>query len=517
MIRLQEIKEALYPLVGWRQGPTPELQISSDLQVSESGLYYDGAHPLVTLANIASVQAKQGGAPIFPGANLYPADPEVLTFYATITPYKRGEIYAYGSALYRVIKDFEGGAVWPPQHPEYFSVFETYTENYESWDATHTYQKDDLVFWVMAYYKSKTNNNTGNHPAQSPNSWELYTPADKWELVTITWFANYQLENALDRYLEDGIATMVNRFLMDKQLARETRSLLERRTFFDGAARLQSTIEPTGKLCGFQIVPVRSMGVTTKIERIGLQMLGNTGAVTMYLFHSSQVAPMKVISLNYTNTSGGFQWFTPAEETFLPYIADGNDSGGAWLLCYNQNDLPTRMRALNVSKDWSKEPCATCSGYSLESWKEITKYLQVSPFCTQAPEGFKDDPQMPDIADLAFTNTMNYGINVEISIRCDLTDFIVSQKYIFAPVLQKQVAANVLRELAMNPDVRVNRNQANVTRDGILYELDGNPQGRAGGLVYDLERQYKALSLDTRGLDRICLQCNNGGVKYRAV
>ena len=67
----------------------------------------------------------------------------------------------------------------------------------------------------------------------------------------------------------------------------------------------------------------------------------------------------------------------------------------------------------------------------------------------------------------------------------------------------------------MNPDVRVNRNQSNVTRDGILYELDGNPQGRAGGLGCELKEAYKALSFDTRGLDRVCLTCNNHGVRYR--
>lgn len=517
MIRLQTIQDALFPLVGWRQGLSDAQQISADLTASESGLYYDGAHPLVTLANIASVQAKQGGAPLFPGANLFPADAPIQTWEAQAHTYKRGEIYAYGGVIWRIIKDFSGTAMWPSSYPEYYAPFEIYEMKYSPFDRGVTYQKNDLVFWVSDYYKSKVNANTGHFPHISPEYWEVYTPTDKWELVDISWYANLELENALDRYMEDGIATMVNRFIADKQLTKETRSLLERRTFFDGAARLQATIAPTGKLCGFEIIPVRSMGVTTKIERIGLQMIGNTGSVTLYLFHSSQVAPMRTMTFNYTNTSGGFQWFTPAEDLYLPYIGSGNDSGGAWLLCYNQNDLPVRMRALNVSKDWSKEPCATCSGYSLESWREITKYLQVSPFCTDAPEGFAQDPQMPDIGELGYTNTMNYGMNVEVSVQCDLTDFIVSQRSIFAPVLQKQVAANILRTLAMNPDVRVNRNQANVTRDGMLYELDGNPQGRAGGLVYELERLYKALSLDTRGLDRICLQCNNGGVRYRSV
>lgn len=330
------------------------------------------------------------------------------------------------------------------------------------------------------------------------------------------WVIYNPLSDFVRQLTVNGINQAIQTFLMEKQLNKETQSLLERRTFFDGAARLAATIDPASKIVGFEIVPVRSMGVTTKIERIGLQMVGATGSVRLYLFHSSQVAPMRVIDVDFTNEKGGFQWFE-MKDLYLPYISDGNDSGGAWFLCYNQNDLPFGMQALNVSKDWSAEPCQTCLGGSIESWRQLTKYLQVSPFGIKAPATFKDFPEMFDIAEVGYTNTMNYGLNVEISVGCDLTDFIISQRNIFATVLQRQVAAMVLRTIAMNPDVRVNRNQVNVTRDELLYELDGAPQGRATGLAYELKQAYKALSLDTRNLDRVCLQCNNHGVKYRTV
>ena len=117
-----------------------------------------------------------------------------------------------------------------------------------------------------------------------------------------------------------------------------------------------------------------------------------------------------------------------------------------------------------------------------------------------------------------YTNTINYGLNCEITVGCDLTDFIISQRQVFQTVIQRQVAVSALRMLAMNPNVRVNRNQSNATRTDILYELDGNTSGvRPGGLGYDLKKAYEALSIDTKGLDRICLSCNNRGVKYRTV
>lgn len=438
MIRLQDIQTALLPVVGWQQDYNPQNQIDESLCVSESGLTFQGAHPLVTLANVRA---------IMPDDYLY---------------------------------------------------------KYPNWNNQTAYRIGDKVKHKSVVYVAKTNN-TGADPEQNPEDW-----------------AEYNMVSDFVRHLTvNGINTAVQTFIQEKQLTQETKNLLERRTFFDGAARLAATIDPSGKIVGFEIVPVRAMGVTTKIERIGLQMVGATGPVRLYLFHSSQVAPMQVIDLTFTNTKGGFQWFTPEQPVYLPYIpgadGNGNDAGGAWFLCYNQNELPAGMQALNVSKDWSVEPCQTCLGGSIESWRQMTKYLQVSPFSIHAPLDFHDYPEMFDIGEIGYTNTMNYGMNVEISVGCDLTDFIISQRQIFATVIQKQVAANVLRTIAMNPDVRVNRNQLNATRDELLYELDGAPTGRASGLGYELKQAYKALSLDTRGLDRICLQCNNHGVKYRTV
>lgn len=438
MIRLQDIQTALLPVVGWEQDYNPQNQIDESLCRSESGLTFQGAHPLCTLANVRA---------IMPDDYLY---------------------------------------------------------KYPDWSATPVYQagakvKHNSVVWVAVSV------NTGSEPSESNTDWKAYN----------------MLSDYLRQLTVNGINTAVQTFIQDKQLQQESRDLLERRTFFDGAARLQATIEPRGKIVGFEIVPVRSMGVTTRIERIGLQMTGGVGTVRLYIFHSSQVAPMRVVDVEFTNRSGGFQWFTPSEPIYLPYIpgtdGEGNDSGGAWFLCYNQNELPSGMRALNVSKDWSVEPCQTCLGGSIESWRQMTKYLQVSPFAIHAPADFREYPEMFDIGLVGYTNTMNYGLNCEISVGCDLTDFIVSQRQIFATVIQKQVAAHVLRTIAMNPDVRVNRNQVNVTRDELLYELDGAPTGRAAGMGYELRQAYKALSLDTRGLDRICLQCNNHGVKYRTV
>lgn len=446
MYRIKEIQDALLHLVGWEQSYDPAKAIDADLTQTESGLYFQGAHPLLTLDSMAAIMPDDWGFQ-YPEWNI-------------LLPYKAGQKVRYN------------GIVW--------------------------YCKLD---------------NTGEEPTAS----DFNNDYSREDYGNPYWKPYNMLTDFLERMTRNGIATAIQTFTQIKQLDKETRNLFERKTFFDGAGRIRATLQNNHKLVGFEIVPVRSMGVTAKIERVGLQMTGATGNVRLYLFHSSQIDPIKTFDLNFTVTNGGFQWF-PLTDCYLPYISDGNNAGGSWFLCYNQDELPFGMEAINVSKDWSREPCGTCNIGSVEVWRELTKYLQVTPFTVHAPETFAEYPELWDIAQTAYTRTQNYGLNCEITVGCDLTDFIISQRAIFQTVIQRQVAAIALRTLAMNPNVRVNRNQSNASRTDILYELDGNTSGtRPGGLGYDLKKAYEALRLDTQGLDRVCLSCNNHGVKYRTV
>lgn len=460
MIRINDIQQALEHLVGWEQDIVPENQIAESLTESESGLYFQGAHPMVTLENLRAVMPEM------------PVDqfPEWSRFKL----YHKGQVVRHGSStgvmLFEALKDGIG-------HEPRVKDFNA--------DFNNDFTNSDGGYGDAGY-------------------WTQYNPTSVW----------------LKRLQDQTIAKMVQMFLTQKSLLKESKALLERRTFFDGAGRLANTLPSGQRIVGMEITPAYSMGVTAKIERIGLQMTGATGTVRVYLFHSSQVDPIAVADLEYTKENGGFQWFD-VKDFYLPYISGANDSGGAWYLCYCQPDLPEGMECVNVAKDWSREPCGTCNIGSLTAWRELTKYINISPFRVHAPETFKEYPEMWDIEETVYTNTVNYGLNVEVSVYCDLTDFIIRERQMFANCLQMEMAAKVLRMLAFNPSVRVNRNQSNANRYDLLSEIDGIPQGMSGifkkGIGDELKKMYDALDLDTRGIDRICLTCRPVGVKYTTV
>lgn len=445
MIRIKEIQNALAHVVGWRQAFSPSLYLDDSLTRTETGRYFQDAHPLLTLENMAAVM---------------PDD--------------------YGM-----------------QYPQW-NATTSYPTGYK---VRHTINSKEVVMIARKANKNQEpalSDFNGDFSRDYGNPyWRPFNPL--WDFIM--------------NLTASGISKAVTTFIERKQKKSETRSLLERRTFFDGAGRLSSMVMNSGKLVGFEITPVRSLGVTMRIDKVGLQMTGGTGFVRLYLFHSSQPQPIKTWDRCFTARNGGFQWFD-LDDCYLPYISDSNNAGGTWYLVYNQNELPFGMEAVNFAKDWSKEPCSSCNMGDLASWRELTKYMQITPCSHVAPADFRENPQLWDISSTIYTTTQNFGLNCEVSVGCDLTGFIISQRDSFASVIQKQVAYDALRTLAMNPNVRVNRNQSNATRTDILYELDGNTQGRRGGLGYELELAYDALGIDTRGLDRICLQCNNHGVRY---
>ena len=446
MVRANDIQEQLLHLIGWEQNyDTSDLKISDALTVSESGLYFQQIHPLLTLQNMACI------APDFKN----------MTFeeYNTEKSYSKGNVVKYGEKLYKALQK-----------------------------ALNKQPDIESEYWV------ETN------------------PFSEW------------LESKTKASIQKAIARYCN-----EKMAEGTNSpLCENRTLFEGTGRLVDTVKNKKNLVGFEIVPVRAKGVTTKINKIGLQFT-EPGEYTLYLMHSSMDAPVKIIKLNKIRKNS-IEWFS-LNDVYLPYQSENNDAGGSWYLCYLQSELPEGSRAIRKDKDWSKEPCSSCSRREYSAWMAWSKYLEIHPFFVNEElieaVNFNDDfnedfAKCPlhlwDIENNQYTYDNNYGLNLEVTVSCDITDFIIEQKALFQDVIAKQVAIDMLREFAYNSNVRTNRHSINASRLDILYEVDGDSSSmKESGLSHQLDLAFKAIKLNTSGIYRVCLPCKNNGVKYRTV
>lgn len=306
-----------------------------------------------------------------------------------------------------------------------------------------------------------------------------------------------------------SILKAVESFYSEKLADKTINNLLESKVLFDGAGRMTDVVRNTNSLAGFELIPIRAEGVTLKIEKIGLQFNKN-GSFPIYVFHSSNPEPIKTIIVEYTK-NGGIQWLEQTD-LYLPYMSESTDAGGSWFICYNQKELPEGMKAIEKNRDWSKEPCRSCSRADYANWEAWSKYLEVHPFKVPAT----DEVKMWDISDNLYTYTTNYGLNLQITMECDLTEILVTQRRAFQNVIGLQLAADMIREFAYNPNFRINRMQQNFSRNELLYELDGDSQGyKKSGILHRLEKAMEALRIDTTGINRVCMPCRSEGIRYR--
>lgn len=434
MVRALDIQEKLLHLIGWEQNyDTSDLKISDALTVSESGLYFQQIHPLLTLQNMSCI------APDFKN----------MTFeeYNAEKAYSKGNIVKYNELLYKALQ-----------------------------------------------------NSVGKQPDVESEYWVETNPFSEW----------------LESKTKASIQKAISRYCNEKIAQGTYKTLCENRTLFDGTGRLADIVKNKKNLVGFEIVPIRAKGVTTKINKIGLQFT-EPGEYTLYLMHSSMDAPVKIIKLNKIRKNS-IEWFS-LNDIYLSYQSDDNDAGGSWYLCYFQSELPEGSQAIRKDKDWSKEPCGSCSRKELLAWMAWSKYVEVHPFyVNEELVEIEEEPHLWDVENNQYTYDNNYGLNLEITVACDITDFIIEQRMLFQDIIAKQVAVDMLREFAYNANVRTNRHSINASRLDILYEVDGDSSSmKKSGLSYQLDMAFKAINISTQGIDRVCLPCKNNGIKYRTV
>lgn len=451
MIRVTEIQDRLLSLIGWEQNyDTSELRIASHLTKSESGMFYQQAHPLLTLQNLASI------APDFKNIE-YPA-------YDSKKLYEKGDIVSYNGTLYKALQRA-----------------------------------------------------IGLQPDVEPLHWTDTAPFSEW----------------LERKTKGSIQKAILRFCNEKMAEGTYKALCENRALFDSTSRIADTVKNKSNLVGFEIVPIRAKGIVTKINKVGLHFT-EPGTYTLYLMQSGSNMPIKTLRVTKTKRNTA-EWFS-FDDLYLPYEGPNIEPGGSWYLCYLQNELPENSQAIRKDKDWSKKPCSSCSRKDATAWQAWSKYLEIHPFYVNSelvPEdtafnnAYNNDYYggagkgrilLWDVERNQYTYDCNYGINLEVTVACDITDFIIEQRRIFTDIILKQVAVDMLREFVYNANVRTNRHAINVSKMDVLYELDGDSSSlKKSGLSYQLDLAMKAVKLDTSGMSRICLGCKNNGLKFKTI
>ena len=223
MFNKSTVKSGLFGLLGFRNTDHPDYEsLTSTLTASDSGMYFQDYHPLLTFENLYSI------APNYDGYN-YP------TFSSTAT-YATGDFAKQSDVAYEAIKTVPTGQT-PP-------------------NATY---------------------------------WKL--PINDW----------------LQQKVEASINKVVNQVFVNKKLSQSTKTFIENVQLFDGAGKMSDTITANSRFVGLKISPKKINNIAILVDYIGLQFTSAQTSLIVYLFHSSQYAPVATASFTTTNAYS-FDW-----------------------------------------------------------------------------------------------------------------------------------------------------------------------------------------------------------------
>ncbi len=428
MYQIDVIAEALNDLLGFRQNPDPSgPQLTPDLLISESYMYFEDEHPLVTITNLWKISQE---------------------FIATVYPdYVPGDTYTEGTIVAFNSKD-----------------------------------------WIAL------RDNQNIEPGTSALDWAEYSAFSVW----------------LSQLRRTAIIKVIEQFVRTKQTLKKGKAILDKKALYNGVGRMSNQIDNNDQFVGLDIELPRHQGATCYINKAGFQF---TEAVTfdLHLFHSSQEDPIRTISIEYTKANS-VQWFNLADLILKYYDEDITDTGGAYSIGYYQIDLGT-AKAINKVIDWSTGPCSACEEYMFNDYQLRSKYLSV--FAMAAPEGTKG--KLFPSEDKSFYSDRNYGMNLQVSVLCDFTDFVIEQKDIFKAAISKQFAILTLEKMIHNPEGNITREVLTKNAARITYDLDGTDESKDNSLRAKFVEEMEAIDFSTEGINRLCLKCSNKGIRYKSI
>lgn len=305
----------------------------------------------------------------------------------------------------------------------------------------------DIVKSGTKYYESIYS------PVATPNLNKIVTNTTYWREVTME---SLWLRQTICDAIEQVLARVINLdpIVNSQEFVRLGNTATEQMTLAAGKY-------------GIRFYPIGSRHVAIRINQILLQTLGGA-TVPMYLVRgNTTLQTIQVVSSN------NGVWFTPT----APLAVSLNQGEGAWFLYFDTTGLAT------------EKIVADPSFYIYDSFY---RHAHINPFF--AAMSLTD---LNQVATDGITYSSNYGINLNLTIEYDPTNWVKVHLKNMAETIQLQWGYNMLRLLLDNPEGRSNRLQRIVNKETIDFETSSF-EGYT--VIKRLSASYKKLETSVRRL-----------------
>jgi hypothetical protein len=100
----------------------------------------------------------------------------------------------------------------------------------------------------------------------------------------------------------------------------------------------------------------------------------------------------------------------------------------------------------------------------------------------------------------------NFGLNMQLTVKCDISDFICRQKALFTELIQVGVAVEIIDQIRYSK--RLNYIES-INQNYVIRELEGDQATHNVGLFKQKDRLVKAINFDLSDMDTPCMPCKN--------
>jgi hypothetical protein len=445
MIRIPALQTALMGLVGLRPHYTPNVpQYAPDLLECRSKVYLNDVHPLISPENLIAAMPKSKPTD-FPVLN-YTLPNAIGSVIYWPLPINKGQLFIAGADMPAGVAPDTPGNKWLPT---------------------------DIV-------SAKLRQMLDAAAAQLANAIIQLKILDGGKSVVGETVTQGYRQNFSQSYNPSGA------------------TLYGQTQLYYGAGSIVNRIIKHSRFCGFEINVLPGRDLVVKLNRIGLQSDTPNPNLKIYLYHSSQSEPIQVFTPKFAS-SGTFSW-AALQDAYFALNGSAYGPGGSFVLGYYEDDLQGQI--IGLEKDWlnaSVVRCGSCNPYDSAAFDAWSEYIEFHPFSI-AEENLNDDFTLFDMNKVEYNYQTNFGLNLDVALQCDLTQFIANNESIVADALSKQAAINILQLFANSTQ---NDGLAERCRQAALYQLD-NRENYSPGLVKELKNAYAAIAFDVSEANSPC-------------
>lgn len=367
------------------------------------------------------------------------------------------------------------------------------------WYAAPDFNANNYAAWVNgnAYAKGVATND-GGKLYQAINTLNPSTVAP--HLDATNWVLFNPFQSYVQQKFNQAVTNLFSEVVKIFKLQDKSRAILERQQLYRGGGSKNSTVVGDDSFVGFEMLIQQAEALLVQIDAIGCQFT-EAQDLEFYLYHTSKFdAPVTSQSIAVGGSSS-FTW-NDVVNFIMMYLNENTQ--GTYIIGYYQSDLTPGNQAITKDWDCSQVPCTSCDGSDLMMYNRWSRYTAFRNIKIPASGLDIVNKTLPDLSKCQYGYISNWGMNFSLTVRCDLTDFIIYSKTLYADALAMQLALEFLKTIALS--TRIDPAQAQI-KNQARAELNLTEKST---FINQYWNTVRALKADMSGFSTSC-QPSDGG------